>query len=473
MLVWATEFHASSGRKAVDIVSVVKKWLIGSPHFTWAESDFTDVVPGEIATINLGDETLRIGVAEMDAQVWAGVHHSWVEKKQREWTTELVAHQDNEKVSISVRLDCNLLAPGIELPKPNKPYLVKLLLQELGGGFDSLFPIDDQPIRLREDEVDLAVSLMLGRLRNQLPAVYVSATSRGSTYKHAVKVNTLARSLSGMAHVVVEPSRHFSLALSRQVESSNAYGGAVSVYWPNNAAQEMRFLPHKYSKSRDLEDAIVEVVRTALIHIRPKPELTWNYVREVISRMRIDALKAADSTEVDEYIREFGIELDAKEERIQSAEREIHRLRALIRRFESAGGMAKEGLLVTGKEQEFYPGEFKDALLDTLSIGKASLVPNSRWEHLVEDIILSNETTSNKEEIEEGVKDCLSTMTKFGAVERRKLEELGFEVDLSGKHAKAVYHGDERYVFAIAKTPGDHRSGKNVVSDINRKIFGN
>jgi hypothetical protein len=472
MLVWATEFPASTGTTAVDILPIAKRWLIGSPHFDWTEGDFGESVLGEIVTLNSGGETLRIGIAELDGQKWAGVQHSWTEKAEREWTTELVAYETDGEVSISVRLDCNLVAPGIELPKPNKPYLVKMLLEELGGGFDSLLPINDQPVRLREDEVDLAANLMLGRIRNQQPVVYASAAPRARRHKYAIRVGTLSGALAGMAHVIVEPSRHFSLALSRQVDGTNAYGGAVSVYWPNNAAQEVRFLPHRFDTTKQMEDAIVDVIRNALTHIRPKPEGTWGYLREAISRMRIEALKASDSTEVDEYIREFGVELELKEERIQGAEREIQRLKAVIRRLESSGGVTNGAMLMPGKEQEFYPGELRDALVATLRNGKATLVQDSRWMHLIDDILAANSTTPTQEEIEEGVKECLSAMSKFSASERKKLEDLGFEVDTSGKHAKAVYHGDDRYVFSISKTPSDHRSGKNMVSDINRKIFG-
>src|SRR5215468_12024831 len=101
---------------------------------------------------------------------------------------------------------------------------------------------------------------MLGKLHNRLPIVYASAAPREREHKYSIRVGTLSRALAGMAHVIVEPSRHFSFALSRHVAGLNAFGGAVSVYWPNNAAQEVRFLPQKFDDTRQLEDAIVDVV---------------------------------------------------------------------------------------------------------------------------------------------------------------------------------------------------------------------
>jgi hypothetical protein len=216
----------------------------------------------------------------------------------------------------------------------------------------------------------------------------------------------------------------------------------------------------------------VESIRTALTHMRPRTDVTWSYVREVLSRARLDELKASGSTQLDEYLELFDADIQAKQQRLDEAEREIRRLQAENQRLEGFVRPASEGLLTTGSEQEYYPGEIRDALIHTLKAGSAALAPDSRWSHIVEDVLSTNQPTQEREQISAAIKECFSKMNKFGSSERRTLEDLGFDVSDSGKHPKAVYHGDDRYVFAISKTPGDHRSGKNLVSDINRKIFG-
>jgi hypothetical protein len=469
MLVWATEFRASEGKTADDLIPIAKEWLVESPHFDWRYEDFASEEMNELTTYGAGHDTLMIGKAELDGHRWVGFRHAWFERGEREWTTEVVAHEQGDVLWISIRLNCDVLQPGIELPTPNKPYLVKLLLERLGGGFDSLLPIGDVPVMLQEDEVDLAARLMVGTAKNRLPVVYVSV---GRRPRYSVHIKLLARQLAGMAHVVVEPSRHFSFALSRNVGGSNAYGGAVSVYWPDGAGEQTRFMPGQFNSTKELERTIVEVVRKALTYIRPEPAGTWSHLREVISRSRIEALKAAGSTAVDEYIEEFGVELQAKDERIQSAEREIGRLSAEIRRLEALRGHGDDGTLASGHEQEYYPGELRDALVHALSIGRQSLAPSSRWHHLVNDILEVNPPSESKEVITGAIKDSLSKMTKFGPAERKILEDAGFTVTDAGKHAKAIFYDDDRYVFSIPKTPGDHRSGKNLVSDITKTIFG-
>ena len=469
MLVWATEFPAAPGKSAVDILPVAKEWLIGSPHSDWREGDFGEEPNGELTRYTASGETVTVAKVELDGQRWAGLQHAWTENEEREWTTEIVAHEIEGMVWISVRLDCNLLLGGIQMPTPNKPYILKLLLERLGGGFDSMLPISDKPVFLKEDEIDLATNLISGRERNRLPVVYTSI-ERGRRY--SVNPHALARSLAGMAHVVTEPSRHFSFTLSRHVYGSNPYNGAIGIYWPNGAGQQARFLPGEYDSSAKLQNGIVEAVRVALTYIRPQSEATWSYMREVISRGRIERLRATASTELQEFISWFDAEDEAKSELLQTAEREIGRLRAEIARFEASGERSSKGILSPGAEQEFYPGEIRDAIIQTLRAGRGSLAPNSRWLHIVDDLLEANPIGNNRVNIATALKECLSKMSKFGTAERKVLEDIGFSVSESGKHAKAVYHEDDRYVFSISKTPSDTRSGKNLVSDITKTIFG-
>ncbi len=51
------------------------------------------------------------------------------------------------------------------------------------------------------------------------------------------------------------------------------------------------------------------------------------------------------------------------------------------------------------------------------------------------------------------------------------LQELGFQVDQSGKHIKIVFQGDDRYTFTMASTGSDYRGGLNNASDISRLLF--
>src|SRR5690606_26011686 len=126
----------------------------------------------------------------------------------------------------------------------------------------------------------------------RLPLVYVSVRRSRQPF---VDVDDLARRLAGMAHVIVEPSRQFSFALARNTRHTNAYDGAVGIYWPSGMARQSRFLPSSFSTPRDMEDEIVERVRIALTYIRPDSRCTFAYLRELLSRARIEQLRAEGS----------------------------------------------------------------------------------------------------------------------------------------------------------------------------------
>ena len=52
----------------------------------------------------------------------------------------------------------------------------------------------------------------------------------------------------------------------------------------------------------------------------------------------------------------------------------------------------------------------------------------------------------------------------------RFYKELGFEVVSEKNHYKIVFKGDEKYWFPISKTPSDGRSGRNLASDIIKRL---
>ena len=39
------------------------------------------------------------------------------------------------------------------------------------------------------------------------------------------------------------------------------------------------------------------------------------------------------------------------------------------------------------------------------------------------------------------------------------------------KHYRLIYYGNGMYKTTLAKTPSDHRAGKNMVTDITKKVY--
>ena len=156
-----------------------------------------------------------------------------------------------------------------------------------------------------------------------MPVVYVS---RNHAEQLILEPNQLAKWLSGMAHVVVEPSRRFSSEIMRQVYGENVYGGAVAIYWPDGIGKWI-YLPSKWNSPNALQTAIAKKIRLSLLYQRLRRECTWSYLQEMMSRQKLETLRASGSQDIDEYIAHFDKEVAAKDEEIQRLESELVRAR--------------------------------------------------------------------------------------------------------------------------------------------------
>lgn len=464
MLTFATEIPVSQERSTTDLLAVCKTWILGSPYTEFSHVDFDNVNSLEDWSCSKKNESVHFARCETDNLSIGGLRYLKRESTSLEWTTEIVGTKSAESFWVSIRVSCESSAPSIRLPQPKKPYIIRQLLDSLGGGKDGEFDISDTPLELRNDEIEFASALILGRSENRLPVVYVSAQPNNTPL---VDPQQLARWLSGMAHVVVEPNRPFSLRLMLEVDRQNVYGGTVGIYWPDGAGKRAHFLGAQYKFPRDIESAVSEEIRVALANRRPLSNCTWAFLRETLSRRAYQRLKAEGSTEISQYVDAFDAEIQAKEERIQEAEKEISRLQAVVRALEAKCSSLPGGSILSfGKEQDFFPGEIRDIVLTALSDATKSVRSNSRRRHVLDDLLRVNKQQGEAQQIEEEIKSLFKAYRDMDARCRSALERLGFEVSEDGKHYKAVFQGDGRYTFTIPKTSSDHRAGKNLASDI-------
>lgn len=467
MLVWATEFPLKDSTTTDDVLELAKKWRVGSPHSTWKMAMFPRSIPdGEIVQCVNDGETVSLTQMTRGLEKWCGFRHEWIESGICEWVTEITGHKNSDRILISIQLHCELHKAGHKLPIPKKPYIVRQMLAEYGG-IDGGFQLSDNPILLREADVDIAESIVNGTLGNHLPIIYVSATWDGLP---VIVADRLAKWASGMAHVVIEPTRTFSLALAERVRNQNTYGGAVSIYWPNAAGSQIRLLPDRYENPVRFSTAVANLVRRALTNNHPTVSCTWDYIRELVLKHRIEILKAQGVKEASDLISAFDEEGLAKDARIAKADSEISKLRAELQRMNSQLNDMQGGVLRPGVEQPLYSGEIKNNILKALKIAKNNVYQSGRCRHIIDDLLVKNSGNKEEEKIEEELKK-LNSATDFGRSERRQLEQLGFVINDDGRHIKVMYRNDPRYLFTVSKTGSDWRGMKNLVSEICRTLF--
>ncbi len=467
MLSFATELPIAPERSTADLMALARRWVAGSPHVNVLESALPVPKEGELLEVTVDGRHFSVGLVHTDTFSLVGFKYRWVDHGQRQWTTEIVGRKANEFWA-TVRVYCESLFPSPILPRARKPYIIKQIIHELGTGLDGGLTVSDKPLLLEPSELDKAAKLIKGTFGNRLPVVYVSAN-----YPHRATVDSheLARWLAGLAHVVIEPDRAFSLRLMDAVDGRNTYAGGIGIYWPNGVGRHLRFIPRHYSSPQSMAIDTMNHIEQAMANRRPSPDCTWSFLRETLSRRAISTLRAAGSTAVEAYVAAFDAELSAKQQQLEASEQEISRLRAEIVRLETPSQGHVPPLLEPGKERDLYPGERRSFLVQALREGLKSVPADSRRSHIVEDILQANDEDFLCHALAEQLKETLRGYTSLGKRERKAMEDIGFEISEAGKHHKAVFRGDGRYTFALAKTPSDHRTGLNTASTIKKKLF--
>ncbi|MUV15192.1 hypothetical protein [Noviluteimonas gilva] len=467
MLAFATEFPVQTSNTSERFVAVVREWLLGSPHTLLGTSDVEGFGRLGHWSATKGNEALVSLRGARDSVDAASVRYRRLDDG-LEWTTTVTFSRGDVDAWVAVRVFCESHHPATRLPPAKKPVVVRTLIDALGGGPDSSFCVEQRAYRLSNTEIDRAVTIIQGRSTNRLPIVYVSCMFRGG---YVLDPDRLANDLSGMAHVVVEPNRAFSLRLQIDANSENVFGGGIGIYWPDGGGRRSFFMGRGYDGPAELAKAVREEVRGALVNRRPLERCTWAAVQEVVSRAALDELKAAGSTEVEKYIETFDREISSKNELLADAEREIARLKVEVRIYEARIPSGSGTTLNMGGEQDLYPDEISGMVVDALADYLTRVRGDSRRSHVLAALVNANPNKSPAVAYRETLKEHLRGASGLDQKARRALEQLGFEVSDNGKHYKLVFQGDDRYTFSLPKTGSDYRGGLNAAGDISRLLF--
>lgn len=468
MLSFATEFSVDADRTTADFLQAMVRWISESPHTSLSAERLLELQQKDEAFVQSCNEQVRSLVSRSTDVDLAGIRYSRHDDD-LEWLTTVVFSRTSSDAWVGIRVECESQHAAARLPSAKKPVVVRTVLESLGGAADGYLLIRDQAHILANTDIDLAAKLIRGEAGCRLPIVYVSAQFQGG---HLLDVNRLAADLSGMAHVVVEPNRPFSVRLQLEVDSENVYGGTIGIYWPEGGGRRAFFLGGEYSTPGHLAVAIKDEVRAALLNRRPLARCTWAYVLETASRQAIHSLKASGSKALEDYVKTFDQEIEAKDQRLEDAEREIQRLHNELKKYEARAGATSGGLFRPGRERDFYPNEVLGILLDAIEDAATRVPQDSRRQHVLTSIIEANKLDDNPlEGRREQLKKLLRGMSTIDGKMRRELEEMGFSISEDGKHFKLIFQGDDRYTYTLPKSGSDWRGGLNAASDIARLLF--
>ncbi len=467
MLSFATEFPVDTARASSDFLESVNDWLLGSPHTVFVADDLKKVVTDNQWAVRKSNEYVEVLALDAGGVDSAAVRYTKIDGG-LEWVSTIVFSRNQSNSWIGIRISCESQHPSVRLPVARKPVFVRTFLNRLGGGIDGEIKIQDAPLRLTSADVGLAARCITGQAGCRMPLVYVSARFQGG---HILNADALGDTVAGMAHVLVEPNRDFSVRLMQQVSSQNVYGGTIGVYWPDGGGRRSFFLGREFESAAELERAVAEEIRSALLNRRPLARVTWAAVQEALSRRTYSTLKEQGSTQIEKYVEEFDKEIQSKQEELADAEREIARLNSEIKKYQAQSPMQSGLVLQTATEQDLYPGELLGVVRDALTDAVSRVPSDSRREHILNSIVKANPPIGESEAMRSRLKALLRDFRNMDAKVRGGLQEMGFEVSEEGKHFKLVFQGDDRYTFTLPKSGSDHRGGLNAAGDIGRLLL--
>lgn len=471
MLTFKTQFPVQENASAADLLDAIRAWVAGSPHSGLAPQMQAADVLIDGAVFSATSETLSLAELHQDSKAFAGARWENNDDEGRTWVTEVTGCKREDRFWVSVLLNVDAELPVDRLEQGRRPHVIKTIMTKMGGGLDGALRVSDAPHLLGEGDVELAAQLIAGDAGCNMPVVFVSTTPTGRTH---VDPRQLAQWLSGMAHVIVEPSRQFSVKVMRATYGENAYGGAVAIYWPDGVGK-WTFMP-RYDDDQDaqsMQRSISWKVRQSLLSQRTLQDCSWSYVQELRSRKRIQELLESGTAKIDEFVTAFDSEQASRQARIDELEEENRRLRN--RRPDTSARGQQDGedrpvRLASGLD-DLYQGERIGILMELVESALNAVEKNTRRHEVLSDLAARNTLDSERKELNERIKVLLRGYTSMNASLRSDLETLGFDVNEESKHIRLVFRGCERYAITLSKTASDTRTGKNAASEIRRQLL--
>lgn len=502
MLLFSTILDINETMTKDAFIRLVIEWNQGSPH---ANNIISGIEWNGERNIRFGEDGLWLDIEEYRNENIIAVRYEKKKDDGTVWDTDYVMNFNSMKMS--VRLDRSYTAEALDAdPKFSTPHFITLLIERGYLKDDHQLPVQRSETVIKAENVNLLVDVINGKAHYNLPVVYVSKTYND---EDPVNVSFLASRLKGVAHVMVEEGNWLSQTIRSQCDGKNEYHGAIGIYYPTRGMSHRKYL---YRSAVGYDRFLLERVCRSVIQYCNAQMVdtlfTWQGVNNALLRDRLlsqreerlaaeeaqriaeaEATKLLDTLDEEERrIRRQALEdarfeangildsFDAEMQKLQDQVEALTRANEALQ-FENQGLKAKLDsrdsipVLFMGDEFEFYPGEVKDLVLETLSEAVKGIQPKSRRADIVRDIIRSNDYQKLSVAKAEEVKRILKNYDGMSAKTRQVLKDLGFEISEEGKHYKVTYYGDGRYQTTYSKTPSDGRTGKNSAQQTINLVF--
>ena len=355
------------------------------------------------------------------------------------------------------------------MPTFKKPYIFKLISENIDCSYDGDIPLQSSPLRLSPADVQLATSIINGTCNFNIPCVYVSAKNDNSS---AVNAESLAKHLFGMAHVILEPNRAFSFSLQSETDGRNAYNGAIGIYFPKGDGHFIILQNRKNTDRHSTQVYISQKIREALSLQQTPEDCTFTHVADIFSKNKILQLKSETSNELEEYIKTFDNDIKEKETEIKRLESENYDLRRrLLIQQPTNEGHDEDPLLYYGNIKDLYQGEIQDIVLEQIEKSIKDAVIGSRRRHVLQSILDNNPINGRRKQIAAEVKRIFKDYKTPTPALKSELNKIGFTISEAGKHHKLHYADNNEYFSTLPSTGSDNRGGRNCAAEAIKKLL--
>lgn len=472
MLLYSTILDISPELTKDKFIQLVIDWNQKDQH---EENIIRDLRWNGERNIRFGSGSLWLDIEECPAHNIIAVRYEKQQDNGAVWDTDYIMNFGEMKMA--VRLDRSYTEDAtMENLAFSTPHFLTLLM---GKGYlrdDQDLPVTRDPHSITHDNLGILTGVISGERKYRLPVVYVSKTSLNAD---PLDCAMLGSRLKGAAHVLLQSDISLNPPIRNACGDRSEENGSVGIYYPNGLHR--RFIDREYDEYPDiLLEKVISVV-FQYDNAQKIPQLyTWDGVANAIMREKWDSQKkmAAEKArqkaeaEVQKYMGEF----DQENERLRTRLNELTRANYSLQ-LENQAMMARLSaapdtpLLVRGDEEDLYPGEIREMLLDAISEKLKDCPPKSRRYDVYSDVLQKNEYRHLTEKRKTAIKNLFKGYRTMTDPIRQELMNLGFTIRDKGKHYRLTYYGDNRYKTTVAKSASDHRGGKNDSAEISTNMF--
>ena len=471
MAVFSTEFAVSCEITRAQFAAQAIAWvkgMTGTSLFTQknALSDFSD----EATIVASSGEVLTLKECKVSDGFVIGARHEIPDAEGRIWRSEVTLTSRSPCAALRIRTQCIIASDGARAQVPKKPYFIKLAIDDGWPAIDAEFSLNQMATVLRDEQLTLAASIINGSISAQLPVVYISDPDNKSARFTTEEIDNLAFKLSGIAHVVVEPSRTFSRAVMALTEGRNPYGGSIGICLSNYGTVKRYYIGSLYKDSEELFQGIYSFVSQYVTNRKPRLGWDWQDLIEEAARQLRHEVQSG-SADFNAWLELMDQEMREKDSQIQTLREQLDKLQQ--QNLESAKNDTHSlfGQISAQLGRELYKGEFFDRLRSIIAEFAGLPKGHSRTREIAQRILTNSAWSGGASRLisrlKEAGKDSANADERFASI----LMDIGYSYRKVGGHP--VMSPDGLCGLSsqtLSSSPSDYRAGRNAAARIIRDL---